>query len=166
MATGANAERFTLTRAGYEELSRELEELEALQGELRDSLGEFTAFDPDPMAEEGAYADVRQRKDMNDNRLDHLRDVLARAEVMDDDPDPLTVDPGDRVTVWDISERETVQFDIVGSEEVMSGHKGISPDSPVGRALMGRRVGDVVHVVVPDGRVRYAIRKIERTPVE
>ncbi len=158
-------ERFILTRAGYEKLQRELKTLQArLHGEMEifSDMSDFWDIDPSP--EEAAYVDARITKEQLDERIGHLTLVLQHAEVVDDDPDLSTVDPGDRVTVWDFRENRELQFDVVGSEEVTHGRRGASTESPVGKALLGRRVGDVIEVEAPDGKARYAIRKIERSP--
>ena len=68
--------------------------------------------------------------------------------------------------MWDFKERKPLQFDLVGGPEVINGREGVAIDSPVGKALQGHRVGDVIEVEVPDGAARYAIRKIERIPAE
>jgi transcription elongation factor GreA len=157
-------ERFILTRSGYEALKRELAEQEDLYQQHLAEFADVNYSANDPMAEDAAYFDRRVTKEYTQERLNHLRLVLEHAEVIDEDPDPHTVDPGDRVTVWDFKARKTRQFDLLGSREVVFVRDGVSIDSPVGQALLGRRVGDVVEVTVPDGTSRYAVRKIERIP--
>lgn len=154
-------ERFFLTQAGYERLKRELDDLvnvqdKALTAELID------ARDDTQFAEEATYFDALAAKARLDERIAHLKTVLEYAEIITEDPDPERVDPGERVTVWDAAARETLQFDLLDSEEVKHTHRGVSVESPVGKALLGHRVGDVVEIEVPDGKVRYVISRIER----
>ncbi len=158
-----NDERFILTRAGYDDLTRELAVLEAQQ---RTDQQEFADVNDqtDSSHEEAAYDDAEVTKGRTDDRVSQLRYVLQQAQVIDEDPDPLRANPGDRVTVWDFAAKATDQFDLVGSSEVLYGRAGVPVDSPVGQALMGHQVGDVIQVMTPDGSVRYAIRKIEPTP--
>jgi transcription elongation factor GreA len=119
--------------------------------------------DDTEFGEESTYHDVMETKERLDQRIAHLRRVLQLAQIIsDEDPNPTRVDPGEQVTVWDFAEKAEVVFQILSSEEVASGLPGISFESPVGKALLGRRVGDVVEVEVPDGTAKYAIRKIER----
>jgi transcription elongation factor GreA len=155
-------QQFVLTPAGYERLKRELEELQAREREERERLQDVVS-DSDPSVENAAYEDARMmREDIAQNIL-YIKQVLERAEILGEDPDPTRVDPGERVTVWDIGAQEELQFDLLGSAEVVvNDGKGVSIESPVGRALLGRQVGDVVEVEVPDGKARYAIRNIER----
>jgi transcription elongation factor GreA len=154
-------ERFILTPNGYEQLQRDLEALLDQSKEVAEQMADV--HDDTEFGEEATYHDVMEAKERLDQRIAHLRGVLQRAQVIgDEDPDPTRADPGEEVTVWDFSAKEQVVFQLLSSEEVARGLPGISTESPVGRALLGRRVGDVVEVDVPDGKVKYAIRKIER----
>jgi transcription elongation factor GreA len=156
-------ERFVLTKSGYEILQHELEVLEARQ---REDLANFADvnYSNDPSKEEASYFETRIDKEHTDQRVVYLRTVLNNAEVVDEDPNIETVDPGDRVTVWDFTEKRELKFDLIGSPEAVAGRRGVSLASPVGKALLGRRIGDVIEIEVPDGSSRYAIRNIERMP--
>jgi transcription elongation factor GreA len=156
------AEHFILTPNGYEQLQRELEDLLAQSKEVAEQMADV--HDDTEFGEEATYHDVMANKERLDARIAHIRRVLQLAQVIgEEDPNPTRVDPGEHVTVWDFSEGEEVVFHLLGSEEVARGLPGISIESPVGRALLGRKVGDVVEVEVPDGKAKYAIRKIERS---
>src|SRR4051794_6049624 len=121
-------ERFVLTRAGYEELQRELAELEQReQGQLANYAD--VNYSSDPSKEEAAFVETKVEKERTEERIGHLKLVLQNAQVVDEDPDPTTIDPGDRVTVWDFGERQTLQFDLLGSEEILGGRTGVSLDS-------------------------------------
>lgn len=152
-------ERFVLTRPGYEKLQNELHVLEQLQAREIEEAAD--AFDGTDFGENAAFYDAVFDRDRLADRVNHLKMVLARAEIIEEDLDPQRVTPGDRVTVWDFEERAEVIFNILSSEEVAYGHKGISTESPVGRALLGHMIGDTVEVETPSGRVNYTIRKIE-----
>jgi transcription elongation factor GreA len=151
-------ERFILTRAGFEKLERELRQLEATQQTDIEEVAE--AFDDTDFGENAVYYDKVFDKDRMTERINNLRHVLSRAEVLEEDPDPNRVSPGNRVTVWDFETNEEITFNIISAEEVTHGIHGISTESPVGSALMGHMVGDVIEVKVPDGVAKYAIRKI------
>jgi transcription elongation factor GreA len=158
-------ERFVLTRAGYDALERELEALQARRQQEMDEFADISDYwDIDPSPEEAAYFDARVTKEQLDERIGHLTLVLQHAEIVEKDPDPQRVDPGDRVTVWDFADNRERQFDLVGGEEVIAGRQGVSIESPVGKALLGRHVGDEIELDVPEGKARYAIRRIERIP--
>lgn len=156
-------ERFILTRAGYEELKRELVILEErYKREIADLSELMTGVDPE--SADGSYFEAKNAKEQTEDRMNHLKRVINYADIADEDPDPSRVDPGDRVTVWSEADKETLHFDLLGSEEVSFGREGVSIESPVGSALLGRKIGDVVEVKIPDGVVRYKISNIERIP--
>lgn len=157
-------EKFVLTRIGYERLQRELDYLENMEAEeVAEQLADV--HDDTEYGEEATFFDAVVTKELLDGRIAHLKMVLARAEIIDEDLNPHQVDPGDRVTVWDFVEQEEVVFDLLGSAEVTHARRrGVSIDSPVGKALLGKRVGEVVEIEVPEGKARYMIRKIDSIP--
>ncbi len=166
---GLEPQFFTLTPMGYEALKAELREVQERyarqQAELADVQNHTGG---DNMPEEAAYFEALTMKEYFEQRMGHLTYILQYADVPTEDPDPKRVDPGERVVVWDFETRRELQFDLLYGAEVMA-HTEIGPDvqdvsvdSPVGQALLGRQVGDVVEVEIPDGRVRYAIRRIEQ----
>jgi transcription elongation factor GreA len=159
-----------LSLAGYRVLQAELA---SLQAEYERRFAEFADAnsDLDPSQEEAAYFDRRVTKEHLEERIGHIRLVLETAEVQEVDPDPNRIDPGDQVTVWDFSEKRERIFNVVSSAETIYARDGIpgrevSIESPVGQALLGKQVGDVIEVQVPEGRSKYAIRKVERLPLQ
>lgn len=156
--------RIRLTRPGYEKLRRELD---ILTSEENTKVAEMLAeAREDDQGEEAVFFDAMISKERLDERVSHLQDVLARAEIIDVDEDPSAVTPGNRVTVYDTAEKEELVMDLLDTEEITHGRRGVSLDSPVGRALLGKRVGDRVKVKVPDGTVIFKVRKIEMIPDE
>jgi transcription elongation factor GreA len=154
-----------LTRAGYEKLKNDLDILlNETSKEMAESLADVRE-DTDP-GEEPTFIDTMNDKQRLDDRIARLRTILARATVLDEDPDPDTASPGDRVLVVDLETKEKLHFDLLGSEEVAHGRRGVSIASPVGKALMGQKIGATIEVKVPDGVARYRIRDITRIPAE
>lgn len=153
------SERITLTRSGHERLERELRLLQDMQSQETAEVAQ--AFDNTDFGDNAVFYDLVFDKDRLTERIKNLKHVLNRAEVIDEDPDPDRVSPGNRVTVWDFDEKEAVSFNIISAEEVTHGVRGISTESPVGEALLGHAIGEVVEIDVPDGTVRYAIRSID-----
>lgn len=157
-------DRFVLTRQGYEDIKQELAALEEEQRERLNQMADINNDVGENGPEEAAFFEVQTMKEHVEERIGHLRLVLEHAEVVDEDPDPNRVDPGDRVTVWDLETLEERTFDLIGSTEATYIREGVSIESPVGQALLGRKVGEIVEVAVPDGRARYAIRAISPIP--
>lgn len=156
--------RIRLTRQGFQKLQRELN---ILTSEENTKVAEMLAeAREDDQGEESVFFDAMISKERLDERISHLQNVLARAEIIDADEDPNTITPGNRVTVYDNVEKEAFSLDLLDTEEITQGRRGVSLDSPVGRALLGKQVGDRVKVEVPDGLVTYKVRKIEMIPDE
>jgi len=154
--------KHVLTRSGYDKLQVELEKLLSEEsGEVAEKLAEARENEA---GEEAIFFETMVEKERLDERIAYLRYVLANATIVDHDDDPEHVSPGNRITVYDKDEKEELIFDLLGSAEVTSGRQGVSLDSPVGKALLGHAVGDTVKVEVPDGVVKYKIRKIELIP--
>ncbi len=160
-------EHFTLTPAGYEQIQGEIRALEAEladQRELRSEGGDDR--DNQNGNNEAAVFETQTSMERLTEKINHLRFVLERADIRTEDANPRKLDPGERVVVWDVDARKELTFDLLSAPEAQAtysaddGGANIAVDSPVGRALIGHRVGDVVTVEVPDGKVRYAIRRI------
>lgn len=156
--------QFVLTRAGYEQLQRELADYEARRAGQAEEESSVQSNVDEQFPEEGAEFEARTMREFMDERIGNLKLILEQAEIVDEDPDLRTVDPGDRVTVWSLNENQQFQYDLVGSAEAIYIGEGVAVDSPVGKALLGKRVGDVIEVETPDGTARYAIRHIEPIP--
>lgn len=167
----ADEERFVLTRGGYQRLMQEMERAKEKQAEQRSLLNDLDEERTDPDGdEEGAYFEMVTTLEHANERIGNIEYVLQRAEIREEDPDPKRVNVGERVTVWDFADKRERLWDIVSSPEIRvsydreDGGYDIAEDSPVGAALLGKAVGDVVEVETPDGSSRYALRKIETIP--
>lgn len=98
-----------------------------------------------------------------EGRIDELRELLASATVIDDEEIKTDeVGVGSIVMVREIETGDEWEYSIVGTFEADPGEDRISYESPVGQALMGRKVGDIITVQIPSGRVKYEIVNIRR----
>ena len=96
-------------------------------------------------------------------RIDELEKILKNAEVVDEDEiDTKKINIGCRVVLLDKTNKEEVEFKIVGSTEANSLKNMISNESPIGRELMGRKVGETVTVEAPVGIFKYKVLEIQR----
>ncbi len=165
-------EIFILTQEGYDNIKRQLAELEAVEkterAQFADAVNDKAGGDDDDSDVAVEY-DARIRKERTEEKIGHLRFILERAEIYRD-INPDRIDVGERVTLWDFDDENVIQFDVVSSAEVTtrvdvnSSVKDASDASPIGQALLGKAVGDIVEVETPDGIMRYAVRKIEPIP--
>ncbi len=157
------ADEHYLTRAGYESLEKELRRLENVElPEIAERLNEIRS-ETDSEGEDPQLFNILSQKNYVDERIVNIKRILANAVVLDEDPDPDTANAGDRVVVLDVDEDEEIVFDLLDSAEVVHSRRGISTKSPVGQALLGKKVGDVVTVKTPDGKVKFQILRFEET---
>jgi transcription elongation factor GreA len=148
-----------LTASGFETLKAEQAglrvEREALVERMRSALEHGGA----PL-ENGVYLDARHELELLDRRLSLLDERLARAEVVAPTNDG-EVELGERVTVVDLESGKTFDYRVVGSFEGNALGGEVSYESPIGAALLGRRVGDVVEAAAPGGRRRLEIVELD-----
>lgn len=142
-----------LTPAGRRRIESELEQLRC---EHHDLVREHQCR----VAENGDREDADRERELLEYRIARLELRLQAAEVAQ----PLRdgeIDVGERATVVDLATGTTTDYRIVGSGESDPAAGEISHDSPVGSALLGRRVGDVVEIETPGGVVRLEVVEID-----
>lgn len=147
----------------YEGLRKLEDELERLKGEKRREIAERIkqALAFGDISENSEYDEAKNEQAKNELRIIQLENMLKNATVIDEDEiDTNSVRLGTRVKVYDIELDEEVEYYIVGSTEADPLEQRISNDSPVGRALLGKKPGDTVTVQVPDGTVQLKILEI------
>jgi transcription elongation factor GreA len=113
------------------------------------------------ITENSEYDDAKNEQAMLEHRISLLQEKLRRARVIKDseiDTDKVSV--GSTVTLRDIDAGEIRIYTLVGSAEADPDKARLSNESPVGQAIIGRRVGDVLTVPVPVGSLRYEILAI------
>jgi len=149
--------RQELTREGYEELKRELENLMEKRNAFASELGDIRN---DIGEDEALEFEANIQRERLDERISYLRSVLANPIIIDEDPEPGKVSLGNAVTVED-NDGEEFTLTVLSRAEIASGKRGISVDSPAGKALLGQAVGDTVKVNAPDGIIKYTIKAID-----
>jgi transcription elongation factor GreA len=150
-----------LTPDGLENLKQELETLSTTKRrEVAARIKEAREFGD--ISENSEYDDAKNEQAMLEQRIAQLEERLRSATVIDaSDLDTDVVRVGSSVNVKDEETGSTNKFLIVGSAEAKPPER-LSNESPVGKALMGRKKGDVVDVVLPNGRKRQLkITKID-----
>jgi transcription elongation factor GreA len=151
-----------LTREGYEKLKSEIDYLRSeKRREVAERIKEAREFGD--IAENAEYDHAKNEQAMLEARISGLEDKLRSATIVDDSKvgkDVVSV--GARVRVKDQKSGKSVAYQIVGSAEADPSANKLSNESPVGRALLGRKRGEVVTVAVPRGPSRkLKITKIE-----
>ena len=154
-----------LTREGLEKLKGELEELQTVRRrEVAERIKEAREFGD--ISENAEYDDAKNEQMMLEQRIAQLEERLRSAQIIDaKELSTETVQVGSVVSVKDETTGKSVKYTIVGSAEANPSQNKLSNESPVGRALIGRRRNDVVSVQVPRGPERkLKITKIDVGP--
>lgn len=146
-----------VTKDGYSELNQELEELKSIKRPKAVQRIQ-TAREFGDLSENAEYHAAREELNFIDGRIEELTDILNRAHVVATNMGNKTVGIGCQVTV--AANGSTHVYSVVGEWEANPAEKKISHDSPLGKALLGKKVGDRVEVEAPAGMIVYTIKKI------
>lgn len=149
-----------LTREGLKKLEEELETLKTVKRkEVSERIKIAIGFGD--LSENAEYDEAKNEQAQVEERIYKIEQMLAKAQIIDDENvDSSKVHVGAKVRILDINENEEEEYIIVGSTEADPFESKISNDSPVGMALLGKKVGEVVDVAVPDGIVQYKVLNI------
>lgn len=158
----AAAKQVILTCEGLEKLEQELEYLKTeKRREVAEKIKQALAFGD--LSENSEYDEAKNEQAQMEIRIVQLENMLKNAKVIDDDEVTThIVSVGSKVKVLDMDFDEEVIYSIVGSTETDPSQNKISDESPVGAALLGKAVGDVVDVEVPSGIIQFKILEISR----
>ncbi len=150
-----------LTREGFEKLQQELEHLtEVRRREIADRIRQAREFGD--ITENSEYDDAKNEQYLLERRISEVQRRLRNAKIIDPAGAEVgSVDLGTRVTLRVVGKDEERTFQIVGTNESDPGSGKLSHSSPVGRAVLKRRVGEKVTVATPRGATEYEIVNIE-----
>jgi transcription elongation factor GreA len=150
-----------LTREGYEKLKQEIE---VLSTDRRREVAERirVAREFGDIAENAEYDDAKNEQMMLEHRIATLEDRLRSARVIDESE--ITADVvsiGATVRLRDVGANKTFEYQIVGSAEANPAENKLSNESPVGKAIIGRKKGETVEVAAPRGALKFKILDIK-----
>ena len=151
-----------LTDEGLSKLENELEMLKTQKRqEVAEKIKVARGFGD--LSENSEYDAAKEEQAQVEARIVQLENMLKNAKVIDQDDIDLTkVSIGTKVKVYDEEFDEELEYNIVGSTEADPDLFKISDESPVGRALIGRSIDDVVDVETPGGIVKFKILSISK----
>ncbi len=155
----ASVEKLPMLAEGYERLVGELKALRIERPQIVDAIEEARAHGD--LSENAEYHAAKERQGQVEASIGDLEDRASRAHIVD--PATLSGDKiifGATVSLHDDDDKP-VRYQIVGPYEADAKVGRISYKSPLGRALIGRRVGDEIEVTVPSGDRCYGVKKIE-----
>ena len=150
-----------LTREGYEKLK---EEIDYLRSDKRREVAERikTAREFGDIAENAEYDDAKNEQALLEHRIAQLEERLLSARVIEKKDIPKdVVSVGSKVRLRDLQANKSVEYHIVGSAEANPAEHKLSNESPVGKAIMGKKKGEVVEVTAPRGALKFKILDIK-----
>ena len=151
-----------LTIEGLAKLEDELDFLKSKRrAEIALRIKQSLAFGD--ISENSEYDEAKNEQAFVEGRIVQIENILKTAKVIDDeDIQTDTVGIGCKVTLKDVELGDEVEYTIGGSAEADPINLKISNESPVGKALMGKDIGSIVDIVVPDGIIKYQILNIKK----
>lgn len=150
-------EELLLTPAGLDKLKQELEEANTRRLEIIERIK--IAKDFGDLSENAEYEEAKKQQSFIEGRIQELKAMIKKARVISGHKDKSKVEIGDIVEVE--SEGDRISYEIVGATESNPEEGKISLQSPIAKALMGAKVGDVVKAPVPDGVIELKVLKIK-----
>jgi transcription elongation factor GreA len=151
-----------LTQSGLQKLEEELDHLKSVK---RREVAERIkiAISYGDISENSEYDDAKNEQAFIEGRIITLEKMLRNARIItDSEVDTGVVSIGSTVKIRDVEFGDEMEYLIVGSAEADPAENKISNESPVGRALLGRGIGDKIKVNVPAGAIEYEILEIKK----
>lgn len=157
-----NKKQEIMTAEGVKKLEDELEYLRTVKRvEIKEKLKVARSYGD--LSENAEYDEAKNEQAFLETRIANLETRLRNAIVVDESElDSTIVNVGSTVKVKDYEYDEVIDFKIVGSAEANPMEFKISNESPVGSALIGRKAGEIIEVIIPDGINKYEILEITR----
>ena len=152
-----------LTYEGLKKLEDELQDLKVVKRkEVADKIRE--AREQGDLSENAEYDAAKDEQRDIEARIEEIEKILKNAEVVvDEDVDLEKISIGCSIRILDIEFDEELEYKIVGSTEANSLKGKISNESPVGKALLGKKVGDTVTVETQVGEIAYKVLEIYKS---
>ena len=156
-----NGKEILMTAEGLKKLEEELEELKVVRRkEVSEKIKQALAFGD--LSENSEYDEAKNEQAQVEARIAQIESMLKVARVVEDDAGAAdSVGIGKRVKLFDIEFEEEEEYVIVGPTESDPANNKLSYESPVGKALLGKKAGDEISVEAPGGIVKFKIMEIE-----
>ena len=161
MAT--NARQFMLTEEGLKQREEELEYLKSVKRkDIADKIKVALSFGD--LSENSEYDEAKNEQAQVESRILELETMLKNAVIIEEsDLSTDVVKIGGKVKLVDLDSGEEEEYQIVGSTEANPFKGSISDECPIGRAVVGRKLGETIEIEAPGGVIRYQIVEIARS---
>ena len=152
-------QQYIMTQKGYDEAKEKLKYLQTVKRqEIVERIAE--ARSNGDLSENAEYDAARNEQTMNEIEITDLDYKIKNAVIVEESNGKTTVHVGAKVKVYDVEMEEVIVYEITGSTEADAMNNIISNESPVGKALLKRKVGDTVKVSAPNGEYELVIKEI------
>ncbi len=154
----SNTHNEYITKAKHKELTAELEHLKTVERkEIANRLDEARSLGD--LSENAEYHDAREKQSDLESKIDTIEGILNTAKIVTGKKsDSITV--GSHVSLQKKGSKALIEYEVVGSAEAdMLAHK-LSHESPLGKIMIGKKVGDSVTLEAPKGKIKYTIKKL------
>lgn len=157
------AQEILLTRAGIKELEEELEHLKVVgRQEIKEKIQVALSFGD--LSENAEYDEARNDQGKLEARILEIERILSMAKVIDEESlSTDVIQMGSKVIIKDIEYGDVYKYQIINSTSTSKNKEAdylMSDESPVAKALIGHKVGDIVDVEAPDGIIKYEVLEI------
>ena len=147
--------QFQITDAGKKELEAELTELKSRRGAIADKIADARGYGD--LSENAEYDSAREEQGLVESRIAEIEDILLNAEIITASRSS-SVKLGSKVELK--TGKKTVTYHVVGPVEADPMAGKISNESPIGLALMGKKIGDIATITTPKGDIKYEVVKV------
>ena len=156
------AKEIILTYAGKKELEEELEQLKTIgRKDVADKIKVALSFGD--LSENSEYDEAKSEQGKLEARISEIEEMLSRVKVLDEDQlSSDIIHVGSKVKIKDLEDGEILDYQIVGFSQADPGNGRISDESPVGKALIGHKVGETVEAETPSGILSFDILEISK----
>jgi transcription elongation factor GreA len=161
MNNDINGRKIMLTEEGLEKIEKELQELKTVKRkEIAEKISSAVAFGE--ISENAEYLAAKNEQAFIEGRILTLEKVIENCELIDKSKsDNNYVSPGSEIVVEDLKKKEKINYILVDYVESDPSSGKISIVSPIGKAVLGKKVGEKVKIRVPAGNIQYKILEIK-----
>ena len=155
-------QEFKMSRTRFDELEKELNFLKTTRSdEVAEMIKVARGFGD--LSENSEYDEAKNEQGKLYSRIAEVENILANYVVIEENTDDTdVVGMGSKITVKDVATGEEESYQVVGSQEADPMNGRISEESPFGKALLGKAIGDVAVVEAPAGNIEYQVVAIQR----
>ena len=156
----AKEARYKMSEERLQELKDELHFLQTVrEKEVAQQIKEARSFGD--LTENSEYDDAKTEQGKLYSKIAEIKNLIENAEIVKASEKTDVVGMGSKITLLDVEMKENITYEIVGSQEADPAMQRISDDSPLGKNLMDKKVGDIIKVDAPIGEVEFKLLKIE-----